>query len=284
MTRVEVLARWHHPQFGSVPADEFVAIAEHLGLVGRLTTFVLDAACAQARRWQAAGRNLEIAVNLSGRDIVDHGLVAQVAGTLKRHHLPADLLTLELTETAVMTDLEVARRVLEDLGQLGVRLAIDDFGTGYSSLAYLHRLPVDELKIDRSFVTHLAQDYSDSVIVRSSIAMAHSLGVAVIAEGVEDAPAWTALAEMECDFIQGYYLSRPLSAEALEVWLASRAVATTGEFRPAVVQPLPARGSRAGRGRSETRATPITGRVPIVPPTPPSRPERDLPGRRDHRG
>lgn len=284
--RVEALARWVHPDLGAVPPDEFVAIAEHLGLVTRLTDVVLAQACAQAARWRQAGLALDVAVNLSVRDAVDRRLPDRVAAALSQSGLVAEALTLELTETAVMTDLEVARTILEQLAALGVELAIDDFGTGYSSLAYLHRLPVDELKIDRSFITNLGRDFGDGVIVASSIAMAHSLGLSVIAEGVEDTVSWEALAEAGCDFIQGYYLSKPLKAAELEHWLATRPAVPARELserarirrldRPAA--------RRTGPRRADPGRTP-TGGVPVVPAAPAELPHaRSDGGRRDVKG
>ncbi|MGH9299703.1 MAG: putative bifunctional diguanylate cyclase/phosphodiesterase, partial [Acidimicrobiales bacterium] len=217
--RVEALARWTHPELGSIPADEFIAVAEQLGLIGKITRYVLSESCAQVAKWRAAGTPMELAVNLSGRDLSDDALVDVVAASLAESGLPAKALTLEITETEVMTDVAEARDVLIRLGALGVRIAIDDFGTGYSSLVYLQRLPLDELKIDRSFVSSVANDISNSIIVRSSITMAHSLGLSVVAEGAEDEVTCAILAEAGCDAVQGYYFSRPLAPAALEQWL-----------------------------------------------------------------
>ncbi|MGH9304614.1 MAG: putative bifunctional diguanylate cyclase/phosphodiesterase, partial [Acidimicrobiales bacterium] len=219
IVRVEALARWLHPALGWIPATEFIGLAEQMGLIGEITEFVFGEACAQAGHWRHLGLNLGLAVNLSGRLLSDPGLVERVAQHLANHELPARLLTVELTETEVMADLGEASGVLNEFSKLGVRIAVDDYGTGYSSLAYLHRLPVQELKIDRSFVTNIADDPSNSIIVRSSITMAHSLGLSVVAEGAEDEATCAILADAGCDSVQGYYLSRPRKAADLETWL-----------------------------------------------------------------
>jgi len=215
----EALARWNHPELGQVPADEFIAIAEQMGLIGEITEFVLTTACAEAAKWRETGLPLGLAVNLSGRDLSDQHLVEKVAARLAANKLPPGSLTLEVTETEVMADIGEASGVLSELGRLGVRIAVDDFGSGYSSLAYLHRLPLNELKIDRSFVSNLAHDESNAIIVRSSIAMAHSLGLSVVAEGAEDELTCSLLADAGCDAVQGYYFSRPLGASAMREWL-----------------------------------------------------------------
>lgn len=219
--RVEALARWHHPELGSIPAPEFVGISEQIGLIGRLTEFVLSESLAQASKWRRAGIPVGLAVNLSGRELLDDQLVDLVTGLLAAHRFPPHGLTLELTETEVMADLGQASAVLARLARLGLRIAVDDYGTGYSSLAYLHRLPVEELKIDRSFVTGLAEDPSNRIIVRSSIAMAHSLGLTVVAEGAEDEVTCAILAEAGCDAVQGYYFARPKTAEQVHELLSS---------------------------------------------------------------
>jgi diguanylate cyclase (GGDEF)-like protein len=219
LLRFEALARWNHPELGQVPAEEFIGIAEQMGLIGEITEFVLSSACAEAARWRDAGMPIGLAVNLSGRDLSDQSLVDKVEERLAAYNLPASSLTLEVTETEVMADIVEASTVLGELGRLGVRIAVDDFGTGYSSLAYLHRLPINELKIDRSFVGNVAYDDSNAIIVRSSIAMAHSLGLSVVAEGAEDELTCAVLADAGCDSLQGYYFSRPLSTPVLHQWL-----------------------------------------------------------------
>jgi diguanylate cyclase (GGDEF)-like protein len=222
LVRVEALCRWDHPQFGQVPADEFIAIAAQMGLIGDITDFVLDEACVEAAKWREAGMSIGVSVNLSGRDLSRPELVDNVAARLAANGLSPSSLTLEVTETEVMADLGEASSVLSQLGQLGVRVAVDDYGTGYSSLAYLHRLPLTELKIDRSFITNMVTDQSNAIIVRSSITMAHSLGLSIVAEGAEDELTCAVLADAGCDAVQGYYLARPLSASTLREWLATR--------------------------------------------------------------
>lgn len=219
IVQVEALTRWNHPEQGPIPPDEFIAIAEQMGIVSQITDFVLSESCAHLADWRRAGLDLGIAINISGRELADGVLVERVARHLRANDLPAELLTLEVTETEVMADLLQASRVLDELAALGIRIAIDDYGTGYSSLQYLHRLPVQELKIDRSFVTNLPTEDSNKIIVRSSIAMAHSLGLSVVAEGAEDEVTCSMLADAGCDFIQGYYLAKPMPADELKKWL-----------------------------------------------------------------
>jgi diguanylate cyclase (GGDEF)-like protein len=214
--RVEALARWNHPVHGFIPPDEFIGMAEQMGVINQISDFVLSEACAQAAEWRRNGLDLGLAVNLSGREFADQGLVERISGHLEENKLPASALTLEVTETEVMADLSQVSVVLDRLAAQGISLAIDDYGTGYSSLAYIHRLPVQELKIDRSFVTSLPQESSNAIIVNSSIAMAHSLGLKVVAEGAEDEATCSMLAEANCDFVQGYYLSKPISSSQLE--------------------------------------------------------------------
>jgi EAL domain-containing protein (putative c-di-GMP-specific phosphodiesterase class I) len=234
VVQAEALVRWFHPEHGAIPPEEFITIAEQMGMISQITDFVLGEACAQMARWRDAGINIGVAVNVSGREFSDGGLVDRVAHHLRAHDIPPERLTLEVTETEIMDDLTQAGLVLDALEALGVRIAIDDYGTGYSSLAYLHKLSVHKLKIDRSFVSNLPSDLSNAIIVRSSIAMAHSLGLTVIAEGAEDEVTCAMLADADCDFIQGYYLSRPLEPAALETWLLEGA---TLEFKTFGDQP-----------------------------------------------
>ncbi len=229
IVHVEALTRWHHPEHGWIPPDEFIAIAEQMGIVDQITDFVLSEGCATLADWRRAGLNIGLDINVSGRELADGSLVQRVAGQLERYGIPPDALMLEVTETEVMADLLQASRVLDELAALGVRIAIDDYGTGYSSLAYIHRLPVQELKIDRSFVTNLPNEHSNQIIVQSSIAMAHSLALSVVAEGAEDELTCAMLADAGCDLIQGYYLSKPLAADDLKEWLLQGA---SLEFTP----------------------------------------------------
>jgi diguanylate cyclase (GGDEF)-like protein len=218
---VEALARWQHPERGSVPPDVFVPLAEHTGLVRRLTASVLEATLARCAMWADDGLDLPVAVNLSVRDLLDPGLPTQVLAMLDRFGLPPASLQLEITESSIMDQPARALDVLNALSDLGIELAIDDFGTGYSSLAYLQRLPVRQLKIDRSFVTHLAENESDAAIVRSTIELGHSLALTVVAEGVEDGPSADLLAEAGCDLAQGYHIARPMLGDEVAAWLAT---------------------------------------------------------------
>ena len=216
----EALLRWQHPERGPVPPDAFIPVAEGTGLIGPLTTYVLDLALAQARRWLDAGDPLLVAVNLSARNLLDDGLDRLVAGLLERHGVPARLLTLEVTESAIMTDPVRAKAVLARLHALGVSLSIDDFGAGYTSLGQLKDLPLSELKVDRSFVLAMQADSSNGTIVRSVVELGHNLGMTAVAEGVEDLETLERLAGFSCDVAQGYHLSRPLPAEAFDAWRA----------------------------------------------------------------
>ncbi len=216
---VEALLRWHHPKRGFIPPDQFIPLAEQSGLIASLSYMVLETAIQQCRLWMDSGFKLEVAVNLSMRNLLDTELPDTIAGLLARYGVPGRLLCVEVTESAMMTNVERTHDVLMRLFEQGVRISIDDFGTGYSSLAYLKRLPIDELKIDRCFVQYMTSIRSDSSIVRSTVLMAHRLGVRVVAEGVEDQETWDLLASMGCDIAQGYYLSRALPVPELESWL-----------------------------------------------------------------
>jgi len=216
---VEALVRWPHPEHGLIPPDRFIPLAEQTGLIVPLTAWVLDAALRQCRVWADAGLTVEVAVNLSLCNLRDPNLYPTVADLLRRHGVPPGRLCLELTESVVMADVEGTQRVLARLAALGVRLAIDDFGTGYSSLAYLSRLPVDELKIDRSFARRLMMEATNQTIVASIIGLGHSLGLRVVTEGIEDAQTWALLGQLGCDVGQGYYLARSLPADEAGAWL-----------------------------------------------------------------
>ena len=222
VTGVEALVRWQHPERGLVFPDEFIPLAERTGLIRELTLCVLDAALRQARTWQDLGLDLSVSVNLSARDLLDIELPEAIRGLLAKHQVGGDRLELEITESIILADPMRARVVLCRLSEMGIRLAVDDFGTGYSSLAYLKRLPVGEIKIDRSFVMNMELDENDAVIVRSTIDLGRNLGLSVVAEGVESAEIWSDLARLDCDFAQGYFLSRPLPGAALTEWLRAR--------------------------------------------------------------
>jgi diguanylate cyclase (GGDEF)-like protein len=219
---VEALARWEHPRLGLVGPTEFVPIAEQTGLITPLTSHVLDAALAQVRAWKDQGRELTVAVNLSARSFLDAQLAVEIPRLLEKWGVDARLLELEITESMLMLDPGRAQAVLERLSRIGLTLSVDDFGTGYSSLANLKRLPVDVIKIDKSFVMDMAIDASDAAIVRSTIDLAHNLGLRVVAEGVESHQAWTRLKELGCDLAQGFYVSRPLPAPDLARLLGER--------------------------------------------------------------
>ncbi len=220
---VEALVRWEHAQMGTIRPDEFVPVAERSGLIGPLTSTVLSGALAAYRDWRTAGHDLHIAVNLSTRSLHDVDLVDEVARGLRRYGVPGDRLTLEVTEGSVMADPGRAIAVLHQLRELGVRLSVDDFGTGYSSLSYLKKLPVQEVKIDRSFVSGLADDAGDVAIVRAIVDLGRHLGLQVVAEGVEDQATWDLLAGMGCDLVQGYLLGRAMPVGELPDWLDRRA-------------------------------------------------------------
>src|SRR5207237_4510319 len=212
---VEALVRWHHPQRGMIPPDQFISLAEQTGIMQSLSKWVLNAALKQANAWQQEGLQMPIATNLSMRDLHDPELPSTIVGLLKRWRVPPSSLHVEITENSLMADPARALQTVTALRTLGLRIAIDDFGTGYSSLAYLKRLPVDELKIDRSFVRELCEDADDRAIVRSTIGLGHDLGLTIVAEGIEDAATWELLRELGCDIGQGYYLGRPVSADEL---------------------------------------------------------------------
>jgi diguanylate cyclase (GGDEF)-like protein len=225
---VEALVRWEHPTRGLLAPAEFIALAEHTGLIRPLTLRVLDQALADCSAWRDAGHDLTLAVNLPVRSLLDRSLCEQVDERLREVGLPPDRLEFEITESTIMADPPRAMAVLEQLRELGVGLAIDDFGTGYSSLAYLQRLPVTALKIDRSFVAQMAADPGAGTIVRSTVDLGRNLGLEVVAEGVEDPVTLMSLTAMGCALAQGYHITPPLPAPALLDWLRARASA----FRP----------------------------------------------------
>ncbi len=223
-TAVEALLRWPHPERGFVPPDEFIPLAEHTDIIVPLTRWVLETAIRQCRQWRDGGVGLGVSVNLSARVMHNAHLSDIVRELLHRHDVAPERLTLEITESALMVDPDGALRVLGQFDRLGVRISIDDFGAGYSSLGYLKRLPVHEVKIDKSFVLGLGAttNLKDQAIVRSIIAMAHALGLSVVAEGVERRETWDTLRALGCDLAQGYYMSRPLPPSEVERWLAAR--------------------------------------------------------------
>ena len=219
---VEALVRWRHAERGLLPPGDFVPLAEHTGLIRPLTLWVLDRALRQSSGWIEEGRQLTVAVNLAVTSLLDPELAGDVSGLLSKHGVPAELLILEITEDSVMKDPVRAVEVLEKLKALGVRLSMDDFGTGYSSLAYLRRLPIDELKIDKGFVIQMDAHPEDEMIVRSTIDLARNLRLVVVAEGVESAQTLGRLRSLACDEAQGFHLSRPVPGDELAHWLAER--------------------------------------------------------------
>jgi diguanylate cyclase (GGDEF)-like protein len=219
---VETLVRWAHPRFGDVSPEEFIGLAEQIGRIGALTDHVLDLALRRCRRWLDQDVALEVAVNLSALCLTEPDLVDRVRRALRRHGVPGELLTLELTESSVVDDSVRNSTVLADLHSLGLRLSMDDFGTGYSSLSQLRQLPIDEVKIDKSFVLGMATSQGESSIAGSIIELAHNLGLRVVAEGVEDELTRKLLTDMGCDKLQGFLVSRPLPEARLENWIVAR--------------------------------------------------------------
>ena len=218
VTQVEALVRWQHPQHGLLSPDHFIPTAERTGLIGALTSWVLNEALRQCREWRALGVKLAVAVNLSGRSLQDATLVDSVAAALKRWDVPAECLELELTESSIMSDPDHGMKIFHRFREMGVSLSIDDFGTGYSSLSHLRILPVDEIKIDKSFVLEMLDNSSDEAIVRSTIQLCHNLGRKVVAEGVEDISTYERLQELGCDLAQGYYIARPMPGQQILAW------------------------------------------------------------------
>jgi diguanylate cyclase (GGDEF)-like protein len=231
----ETLVRWQHPQRGLVPPMEFIPFAEQTGFIRTITMWVFEEAARHWRSLSAEGMKLSLSVNLSTRDLLDPELPQKFDALLAKHRVPAEAFCLEITESAIMDDPQRAQGTLERLSALGFRLSIDDFGTGYSSLAYLKRLPVDELKIDKSFVLSMEADVDDAKIVRSTIDLAHNLGLSVVAEGVENATVWNMLRELRCDQAQGFHMGRPMAAADFLQWSvgwAARMRTQQAEGRP----------------------------------------------------
>ncbi|MGW3286543.1 putative bifunctional diguanylate cyclase/phosphodiesterase [Streptomyces sp. NPDC001002] len=235
---LEALVRWVHPERGKVPPDEFIAIAESSGLMPHLTEYVLDTALAQVAKWRAQGLFVPVAVNVSPRDVHTPGFAGSVAARLARHGVPAGSLQLEITEHVLLEDPQRAADTLAGLTGHGVKMSLDDFGTGYSSLVHLRRLPVSELKIDRSFVARLAYDTEDAEIVRCTVDLAHSLGLLVVAEGVEDDETWERLRDLGCDAVQGWLVAAAMPSEETTAWLLARG--SRGWQRPRAALPAAA--------------------------------------------
>ena len=219
--QLEALMRWKHPELGDLSPAEFVPIAEHTGSSRPLTSWALARAIRQMAEWDAAGLVIDVAVNLSAPDIMDPQLVEEIQACLQEHNVRPARLVLEITESAVMRDPTLAARHMQLLKLAGVRFAMDDFGTGHSSLSQLSRLPLDQLKIDRTFITHAYERAADATIVKSTIELAHNMGLQVVAEGVEDASAQQLLRSLGCDLVQGDYISRPLAPAQVPAFVAT---------------------------------------------------------------
>jgi diguanylate cyclase (GGDEF)-like protein/PAS domain S-box-containing protein len=219
---MEALVRWIHPELGMVPPDDFIPLAEQTGIIRQLTHWVLDKAIAQGVAWRSQGHLISLSVNVSARNLMEEDLPWHVNRMLRHHGLEPEHLTLEITESLIMEDPKRSMRVLTRLASMGTRISIDDFGTGHSSLAYLKKLPAREIKIDKSFVMEMDQDRADHTIVRSTIEMAHRLGLQVVAEGVENEGVWRMLTDAGCNVGQGYLFSRPLPADEISTILESQ--------------------------------------------------------------
>ena len=220
---VEALVRWNHPGRGMIPPDDFIPLAESSGLIQPLAFWVLQAALQQSVKWHDAGHTFSVSCNLSTRNLLDGDLPGRVSKLLALYKVRPEWVVFEITESSVMAEPARALETLTKLNRMGIQISLDDFGTGYSSLAYLKKLPVSEIKIDQSFIKDMELDSSDTVIVRSTIALGHNLGMKVVAEGVENIEIWELLTALGCDASQGYFMSRPLSAEALDDWLKTSA-------------------------------------------------------------
>ncbi|MER8071703.1 bifunctional diguanylate cyclase/phosphodiesterase [Streptomyces sp. NPDC094034] len=247
---LEALVRWVHPERGRVPPDDFIAIAESSGLMPHLTEYVLEMALAQVARWRSQGLMVPVAVNVSPRDVHTPGFAGAVAARLARHGVPAGSLQLEITEHVLLEDPQRAADTLAGLTGHGVKMSLDDFGTGYSSLVHLRRLPVSELKIDRSFVARLAVDTEDAEIVRCTVDLAHSLGLLVVAEGVEDDETWERLRDLGCDAVQGWLVAAAMPPHEATAWLLARG--ERGWQRPSELEAARARRLAVERAREQS--------------------------------
>jgi diguanylate cyclase (GGDEF)-like protein len=226
----EGLVRWQHPRRGLLGPPEFIEVAERTGLIKDLTHHVLELGLRDLRGWMVQGRMTSLSLNISVRSLLDRRFPEEVAELLARYDVDGSALTLELTESSLMVDPELAKRTMRQLSELGVSVAIDDFGTGYSSLAYLTDLPIGELKIDKSFVRAMSSDNRNAIVVRSTIELAHSLGLRTVAEGIEDAATMERLRALGCELAQGFHLSRPLAGPKLASWWDAR----THAVRPVI--------------------------------------------------
>lgn len=221
MTRAEVLLRWNHPRRGQLAPATFVPLAERTGLIRTITDWLLDRALEQCRVWLDGGAPIHLALNVSARSLLDQALPGKIQAALERWKVDPRFLKVEITESSIMADPAHALAILAMLQSMGVRLSVDDFGTGYSSLTHLRELPIDEIKIDRSFITGMTASEADTAIVRTVIDLAHNLGKQVCAEGVEDDATWRMLRDLGCDLAQGYWIARPMNAADFMDWLVA---------------------------------------------------------------
>lgn len=215
----EALLRWNHPQRGFIKPDDFIPLAEQTGLIKPISHWVIDKAIAQTAEWKSKNINLTMAINISIYNLHDAMLMQQIEDVLLKHKLPTESLILEFSESDIMSEPLRAKQTFEKIREKGINLSIDDFGTGYSSISYLNKLPVNEIKIDRSFISEIMENKDDIIIVRSTIELAHNLGIKIVAEGVHNKPIWDILKELNCDFVQGHYISEALSTHAFTSWL-----------------------------------------------------------------
>ena len=249
ITAVEALVRWHHPQRGFVPPNDFIPFAEQTGCIKLITRWVIDAATKQCGIWHTAGLSLKVSMNISARDLLDKDLLPYVSATIATYKVPVQLICFKVTESALMEDPVRAQETLQRLHDMGVRLSIDDYGTGYSSLAYIKRLAVDELKIDRTFVSGMDSDSQNSAIVRSTIELGHNLGMSVVAEGVETELELRELTRFGCDHVQGHRICKAMDVTQLMDWMSNSAWAdgTTGPRPIATKLQCPSRERRAAQ-------------------------------------
>ena len=219
VTAVEALIRWRDPEKGFIFPDEFIPFAEQTGMIREITQWILHESAKFSQSCKASGHAITVAVNISARDLIDHDLPSKITSILKKFELSTHDISLEITESSIMDDPTRANLTLDNLHKMGIQLAIDDFGTGHSSLSYLKNLPVSELKIDKSFVLNIEENMNDKMIVQSTIALGHSLGIKVVAEGIENQAVWEILANMGCDYGQGYLMAKPIPAGDFMAWL-----------------------------------------------------------------
>ena len=224
---VETLLRWKHESFGMMPHDQIVDLAEQTALINPLTYWVLENALMQVEKLHTKGFYIEVSVNISVYNLKDREFVDKISDIISKYNIETSYIVLEITESAMMSNPIHATEILTELDEMGLRLAVDDFGTGFSSLSYLKQLPVDELKIDKSFVIGMQNSTSDEVIVHSTIELAHNLGLEVVAEGVENKATYNKLKDYSCDTAQGYYMSKPMPLDALEDWLENFSLSTS---------------------------------------------------------